>query len=86
MFITAVWFLVLVSPENYSVEARQHFIKLKLLCFRFEIQVRLSVLTRLEKKDLKWTEWDCTLVMGWEEIRSGAHLIRHMLGIGLELA
>lgn len=61
---------------NYSVEARQHFIKLMLLYFRFEIQVRLFVLTHLEKKELKWTEWDCTLVMEWEETRSGAYSIR----------
>ena len=81
---TAVCFLFWLTV-NYSVEARQYFVKLTLLCFRFEIQARLFVLTRLEKKELKWTEWDCTRVMEWEEIRSGAHSIRHNLGIGLEL-
>ena len=78
--------LVYRITASFFVEASQHLFKLTHLCFRFEIQARLFVLTRLEKKELKWIEWDCILVMEWEEIRSGAHSICNILGIGLGLA
>ena len=41
-----------------------------LLDFRSVIQTLLFVLTRLERKDPELTEWDCTRVTAWEEIRS----------------